>query len=280
MVTVAPAPDCEDRWVIAKRPDSALPIPEALRALFAGRRAEVVWRNQSDGLTIEVTSPAERRFVKWAPAGSGLNLVDEEPRLRWAADYITVPRVLDSGSAGNGHWLITAAVAGTSAVAPRWQHAPEIAVAGVGAGLRKLHDALPVPDCPFSWSTGLRIAGAARRAELGMLRPDSWHPEHLHLTVDEALHRASAPPAIDKLVVCHGDACAPNTLLDDDGRPAGHVDLGALGVADRWADLAVATWSADWNFGPGWQDTLLNAYGVEPDRERLAYYRLLWDLGP
>ena len=47
-------------------------------------------------------------------------------------------------------------------------------------------------------------------------------------------------PRIDRLVVCHGDACAPNTLLHDDGRFAAHVDLGSLGVADRWADIAVA----------------------------------------
>ncbi len=82
------------------------------------------------------------------------------------------------------------------------------------------------------------------------------------------------------LVVCHGDACAPNTLLSDDGRWSGHVDLGFLGVADRWADLAVATWSTEWNYGPGWEEPLLDAYGIDPDRERMAYYRLLWDLGP
>ena len=55
-------------------------------------------------------------------------------------------------------------------------------------------------------------------------------------------------PPIDRLVVCHGDACAPNTLIDDDGRCCGHVDLDALGVADRWADLAVATMSLEWNY--------------------------------
>ena len=83
-----------------------------------------------------------------------------------------------------------------------------------------------------------------------------------------------------RLVVCHGDACAPNTLLDGDGRVVGHVDLGALGLADRWADLAVASWSTCWNYGDGWEQQLLSAYGVEPDPSRLAYYRLLWDLDP
>jgi aminoglycoside phosphotransferase len=72
-----------------------------------------------------------------------------------------------------------------------------------------------------------------------------------------ALDMLTHAPPIDKLVVCHGDACAPNTLLGDDGCWSGHVDLGALGVADRWADLAIATWSTEWNYGPGWEDHLL-----------------------
>ncbi len=70
---------------------------------------------------------------------------------------------------------------------------------------------------------------------------------------------------MDRLVVCHGDACAPNTLL------------GALGVADRWADIAVATWSTRWNYGPGWEDLLLDAYGIARDDEGTDFYRRLWD---
>jgi len=58
------------------------------------------------------------------------------------------------------------------------------------------------------------------------------------------------------------------------------VDLGSLGTADRWADLAVATWSTQWNYGAGWEQLLLDAYGTDPDPGRSAYYRLLWDLGP
>ena len=72
------------------------------------------------------------------------------------------------------------------------------------------------------------------------------------------------------------DACSPNTLIGEDGRWSAHVDLGALGVADRWADLAVATWSTEWNYGPNWSEPLLEAYGVAPDWDRISYYRLLW----
>ncbi|WP_296194248.1 phosphotransferase [uncultured Microbacterium sp.] len=128
----------------------------------------------------------------------------------------------------------------------------------VGAGLRALHDALPVKACPFSWSVAERIVDASRRG----------------IHVPAAL---ADPPPIDRAVVCHGDACCPNTLLAADGSPIAHVDLGALGVADRWADIAVAAMSTEWNYGPGYEDLLIEAYGVEPDRERLAYYRDLWN---
>ncbi len=50
--------------------------------------------------------------------------------------------------------------------------------------------------------------------------------------------------------------------------------------SDRWADLAVATWSVEWNYGPQWEGLLLEAYGIAPDPDRSSYYRLLWDLGP
>lgn len=98
--------------------------------------------------------------------------------------------------------------------------------------------------------------------------------------MDQALEQLRDVPPVDQVVVCHGDACAPNTILTDDGKWSGHVDLGSLGVADRWADLAVATWSTRWNYGPGWEEELLGAYGVTPDPDRTRYFRLLWDLGP
>jgi hypothetical protein len=59
-----------------------------------------------------------------------------------------------------------------------------------------------------------------------------WHEEFRGIGVDGALELLAEVPPIDELVVCHGDSCAPNTLIGDDGR-SGHVDLGELGVADR-----------------------------------------------
>lgn len=263
--------------MIAQIPPADLPVPPPILVLAGRDRVRPVWRNELGGLTFEITGSAGRRFAKWAPAGSGLDLAPEVPRLRWAATFSPVPRVLDAGADETGTWLLTAGLPGDSAVSPRWLAEPRAAATAIGRGLRALHERLPVEDCPFSWSVERRVA---RVRAAGRHDPAQWHPDHGELSPGEALARLADPPPVDRLVVCHGDACAPNTLLYEDGSWSGHVDLGALGVADRWADLAVATWSLGWNYGPGWQPVLLSAYGIEPDPRRTSYYRLLWDLSP
>ena len=216
-------------------------MPAEVTAIAAGRSVRAVWVNELGGVTFSVADGAE--YVKVYPDEHANLLVAEAQRLTWARRFVTVPEVLNSGPS----WLHTVGLPARSAVDRRWTDQPRIAANAIGFGLRHLHDSLPVADCPFG-------------------RP-SWVS-------------ADAPPA-DRLVVCHGDACAPNTLMADDGTFSGHVDLAELGVADRWADLAIASMSLDWNYptgGPdGFQAVLLDAYGVTADTERIAYYRRSWD---
>lgn len=266
--------------MISGVPPADVPIPRAVSHAARGAAVRPVWRNERGGLTVEIGTGPRRRFVKWAPAGSGLDLSAEVARLRWAAPFTPVPRVLEHGADADGAWLVTAALPGESAVTDRWTARPVTAATAIGRGLRALHDRLPVDTCPFSWSAPERVAVVRRLYAAGRLDPTRWSPPHAALGPREALARLADIPDVDKLVVCHGDACAPNTLIDDAGAWSGHVDLGSLGLADRWADLAVAAWSLEWNYGPGFDRVLLDAYGVAPDPERIAYYRLLWDLCP
>lgn len=267
--------------MIAQAPESdpAVPaaVPAAVAALADGRPLRAVWENELGGLTFEIGAGDGRCFVKWAPAGSGLDLAREAPRLRWAAQFTPVPRVLAEGSDSSGAWLVTAPVPGSSAVDPRWKAQPRTAVIAIGEGLRALHEALPVATCPFSWSARDRVADAHRRAAAGPLRGAGAPGGQAGLR--RALELISDIPPDDRLVVCHGDSCSPNTLIGDDGRWSGHVDMGALGVADRWADLAIATLASQWNYGMGWEGLLLDAYGIAADTDRIRYYRLLWDMG-
>lgn len=48
-------------------------------------------------------------------------------------------------------------------------------------------------------------------------------------------------------------------------------------MADRWADLAVMSLSLEWNYTGYDEADFWNAYGLEPDKQRIAYYRALWN---
>ncbi|GFE88994.1 aminoglycoside 3'-phosphotransferase [Steroidobacter agaridevorans] len=224
------------------------PLPAKVLQLGADERPQLVWTNERGGTTYQ----AGTRFIKWSPHTTRLDLDGERRRLEWAAPYHNVPRVLEWGSNDEAQWLVTAALAGTGAVMEPWISQPLVAARAIGRGLRMLHEALPVAECPFEWSPENRTGRRVPWAELGV-------------------------PPIDRLVVCHGDPCSPNTIIGADGSPIGHVDLGSLGIADRWADLAVASINLDYNYGPGWEQEFFRAYDIEPDPRRIAYYRFLWD---
>jgi kanamycin kinase len=50
-----------------------------------------------------------------------------------------------------------------------------------------------------------------------------------------------------------------------------------LGVADRWWDIAIGAWSTGWNFGVEFEPLFYESYGIEPEPERIGFYRLLWE---
>lgn len=223
---------------ISGPPHGPVAVPELVRAFLPdGEAPEAIWRNLLGGLTFR----SGDRYLKWNPRGAP-DLEHERARLAWLSGRHSVARVLDFGRDESGQVLITAALAGTGAAVEPWISRPEVAVPAIAAGLRRLHDGVPIEDCAFSsWIGG----------------------------------RSTPPPA--RLVVCHGDPCAPNTVIGPDGAFVGHVDIGQLGVADVWADLAIASMSLDWNYGDGWQAAFFEAYGVERDEPRIRFYRALWE---
>lgn len=196
----------------------------------------------------------------------------EADRLPWlAAHGVPVPEVVKYDQNDDFEWLVTAAVPGRSAAEP-WPAAQRGAVVDALADLARTLHAIPVVDCPFDRSLAVTLPAARQAAERGLVAD-------LVATV----------PTREELVVCHGDYCVPNILLDPRTLTVtGVIDVGRLGVADRYADLALITRSLDdpdlnpqyrasRNGFPGSAGRrFLERYGAWPvDREREAFYRLL-----
>src|ERR1022692_223057 len=94
---------------------SDTPVPEPVVALAGGGAIRPVWGNEPGGLTFEIKAADRRRFVKWAPRDSGLDLAAEAVRLSWAAAFTRVPRLLDQGADRAGSWIVTSALPGEMA---------------------------------------------------------------------------------------------------------------------------------------------------------------------
>ena len=203
--------------------------------------------------------------MKVLTPGHSPTAADEAVPMRWARPYLPVPEVIDEGSDGEVDWLVTRALAGLDASRHPLSAEPARLVPMLARGHAAFHAAAPVDGCPFDFRAATAIAHVRRRVRDGITKPTDLHPEDAHLTVSGAIRELEQlAPETEDLVVCHGDYCMPNVLLDETGTFTGYVDLGELGVADRWWDVAVGAWSTIWNIGPGYEELFYESYGSAP----------------
>jgi kanamycin kinase len=247
--------------------------------LAPGWRATLAYQLVPEVTTWRLTNPDGRvRFAKISTCPDYPTLAGEAERMVWAAAYLPVPTVVAIEEVAGGTVLITEGLPGHDATDPRWRGDRPGLVRRFGEGLAAFHRAVGEEWCPFRFDVGLALEHVRRRADAGLIDPaNQFHPEHRHLTVESALAQLEATaPGDEDLVVCHGDYCPPNVLLAGGG-VTGYVDLGELGVADRWWDIAVGAWSTGWNFGREFEPLFYRSYGIAPDPDRIAFYRLLWE---
>jgi len=159
-------------------PAADIAVPAVVRRIAAGASLIPVWRNELGGVTFRT---GDGRFIKHGPRNAETTMAGEAERLAWARAYTPVPEVLTLDEDGTHEWLVTRALPGLSAVDPRWIAEPAKAVAAVGAGLRALHDALPVEARSTGrYRHGLRrrrTAASAFRRPFARRRPStgSWY---------------------------------------------------------------------------------------------------------
>jgi len=260
-------------------PDSPAPPPE-LDQVAPGWTATLAYRLVPHLTTWRLTGPdGAVRFAKVARGGDRYpTLRGESERMIWAAPYLPVPVVVALAEVGDATVLLTEALPGHDATSAVWRNDLPGLVRALGRGLRRFHEAVGEEWCPFRFDLARALAHVEERVRSDDIDPAGFHEEHSHLTPARALAELeSTAPDDEDLVVCHGDFCPPNVLLGE-GRVTGYVDLGELGAADRWWDVAIGAWSVGWNFGQELEPLFYESYGLAPDPARIRFFRLLYDL--
>ena len=222
-------------------------------------------------------------YAKVSNNGSVARLNGERLRIEWLARFaLGSPNVLGWSVSEQGACLVISALTGVpaSALSPRDLHEAWPTIVRL---VRTLHD-LPATDCPFERRLVEMFARAEEVVTRGKVRseflpPDqkSTAPATLLGQLRSQLTERLTQEAID-LVVCHGDACLPNFIVDPDSlRCVGIVDLGRLGTADRYVDLSLLVGNAlpHWasrNDAENAYRELFERYGTRPDELRLRFY--------
>ena len=209
-------------------------LPGELHRRFAVGEAEVAWVLNPQGTVWRVgLESGDVVFVKVLAASQYPSLADERDRLLWAADRLPVPQVLDYGADGSFEWLALSVLAGRDATQPEHLDDPATTVPILAHGLRRFHDTA-VAGCPFDFRLDVALDHARRRVNgdgVPASTGDDLHEEHAHLTPRAALELLDATrPVSEDVVLCHGDYCFPNLLIEQAGSPG-------TSTWERWVSL-------------------------------------------
>ncbi|WP_190189178.1 APH(3'') family aminoglycoside O-phosphotransferase [Streptomyces minutiscleroticus] len=223
------------------------------------------------------------RYAKCVAAADAAGLEAERDRAAWLDEQgVPGPRVLDWHSGDAGACLVTGAVRGVPAdrvsaadLRAAWE--------GIADAVRRLHE-VPVSRCPFRRDLDGMLALARDVVARDAVNPEFLPVEQRHAPAAELLARLVPQAARRReqeaadTVVCHGDLCLPNIVLDPRTLDvAGFVDLGRLGLADRHADLALLlanareTWADDARARAA-DAEFAARYGTVLDHDRLRFY--------
>ncbi len=223
------------------------------------------------------------RYAKCVPAADAASLKAERDRITWLnGQDVPGPQVLDWHSGDVGACLVTSSVSGV----PADQVSAEdlrVAWERIADTVCRLHE-VPVSQCPFRRDLDAMVAMARDVVARDAVNPEFLPVEQQNTPTAELLEhltrqvpRRREQEAADT-VVCHGDLCLPNIILDPQTlNVSGFIDLGRLGLADRYADLALLLTNAR----ETWMDeeraraadlTFAERYGIALDHDRLRFY--------
>jgi aminoglycoside 3'-phosphotransferase I len=259
----------------------AEPLPACLSALLADYQWSRDTVGESGGAVFrlhgKVNSPDY--YLKHGREAVADDITDEMARLCWLAGRVPVPAIAHFVRSSVDAWLLMEAIPGKTAYqmleASDDNHLA--IVDALAAFLRRLHS-IPVNECPFNSDHTYRLAQARTRIDAGLVDVDDFDDERQGWTADQVWKALqNLLPSAPDPVVTHGDFSLDNLLMEN-GEVVGCIDVGRLGIADRYQDLAII-WNCLGEFDASLQQRFWQQYGIaDVDGRKLQFHLLLDEL--
>lgn len=214
---------------------------------------------------------------------------NEYRMMRWLAGKLPLPRPV-AYECGNGKsYLLMTRITGKMACDDAYMKNPELLTEMLAEALKRLW-AVDISECPCVWQLERKLAMAKYRVEHDMVgtedaEPDTYGPGGF-ASPHELLQWLITHKPQENPVLSHGDFCLPNIFFED-GSLKGYIDLGRMGAADQWQDIALCYRSLKHNYDgmyggkkyEGYEpEMFFDKLGIRPDWEKIRYYILLDEL--
>lgn len=216
---------------------------------------------------------------------------NERDIVTWLNKCIPIPEILDyCVEDGNAYTLMTK-MQGIMLCDEEYLNNPTLLVKLIAKSLKLLWNT-DVYSCPLKVSRlENRLKEARGNVENGLVDMDNVEPETFgesgFACPKELLEWLEKNQPEEDLVLSHGDFCLPN-IFGYGNELSGFIDLGKMGPADRWQDIAIAIRSLKHNFEGKYHqgkkyfdfkpEMLLEELEIKMDEEKYKYYILLDEL--
>ena len=214
---------------------------------------------------------------------------NEHQMMRWLQGRLPVPQIIEEAFADGTRFLLMSRIPEMHLCKPEILDDQALLAELVAEGLRQLW-AVDISGCPADRTLDQKfkeIEAGIRNGTITMedaRQEETYGPNGFRSPSELFDWLVKHRPEEEKVLI-HGDYCLPNIFCD--GRKLnGFIDLGQAGIADKWFDIEMVSWSM-WANSTGQfggkcrafdRNLLFDALGMQPDDEKIRYYSLLNEL--
>ena len=260
-------------------------IPERIQKIVGNEK----YRKNAVGMSGSAVLEYDSYVLKIQPHTPETD--NERDMVSWLGGRLPVPEIAAYQVEDGRAYTLMTRIKGDMLCAEEYLRNPAGLLSLAAEGLKLLWS-IDVKDCPCRVSRlQERLKAARRNVENGMVDMDNVEPDTFGANgfagPEELLEWLEQNQPREDIVLTHGDFCLPN-IFAGQGHVTGFIDLGKMGPADRWQDIAIAMRSLEHNlsgkyhngipFGSFEPRRFLEELGVEPDEKKNRYYMLLDEL--
>lgn len=214
---------------------------------------------------------------------------NEVHAMQWLCGQLSVPAIIAHDCWKDQSYLLMTRAAGQMACTEYYLNNSEKLTELLAQALQQLWR-IDISDCPLDWTLDRKLKAAEYNVKNQLVDVEGAEPDTFGedgFENPEALLQwlIKNRPA-EELVLSHGDFCLPNIYIDND-QDISFIDLGRMGIADKWQDIALCYRSLKHNYDGGYggrvypecdPDLLFEKLEIQPDWEKIRYYILLDEL--